>query len=242
MHLGILTSGGDCAGLNAAIRGVVRRAVVAYGDRVTGFREGWRGLLEDLAMELTIDNTRGLLHQGGTVLKSSRKNPYKVEGGVEAVRKTLAKHGIDVLLVVGGDGSLRLSHRLSKEGVHLLCLPKTIDNDVPLTDYSFGFDTALGVVVDALDRLATTAESHDRIIVCEVMGNESGWLAFQGGLAGGADYIFIPEVPADLEGCVEVIRRRHERGRDFSVVVAAVGTSFPTGISDFPPPPFGPDP
>ncbi len=240
MHLGILTSGGDCAGLNAVIRGAVRGAIVQYGDQVTGFLEGWRGILDGRSVDLTIDNTRGLLHSGGTILKSSRVNPLREEKGAERVRRMLAAKKIDVLLVAGGDGSARLSYALGGQGVPILHLPKTIDNDIPLTDHCFGFDTALTVVVEALDRLSTTAESHDRIIVCEVMGNESGSLAFYGGLAGGADYIFIPEVPADLEGACEVIRLRHRRGRDFSIVVVAEGTKFPAGVRDFPPPPHGP--
>lgn len=240
MNIGVVTSGGDCAGLNAVIRGIVRRGIVAYGDRVIGFLEGWRGAVENRTMELTIENTRGLLNSGGTVLKSSRVNPYKEEGGVARVKQSIEANGIDVMVVAGGDGSMRLCNALEGEGIPTIGLPKTIDNDLPLTDYSFGFDTALNVVVEALGRLASTAESHDRVMVCEVMGNACGALAFYGGLAGGADYILLPEIEPDLDDVCRVVLARHDRGRDFSIVVVAEGTRFPDGTPDLPPGPYGP--
>jgi phosphofructokinase-like protein len=223
MRIGLLTGGGDCPGLNAAIRGVVRKAIDHYGDHVIGFRDGWRGVLEDSFDELTIESTRGILPRGGTILRSSRTNPYKREDGPQKVRETLARHGVDALIAIGGEDTLGVANRLYREGVHVIGVPKTIDNDLGATDVTFGFDTALQVASDAIDRLHTTAESHNRILVVEVMGRHAGWIALHSGLAGGADVILIPEIPFDIDEACRHLRRRHERGRYFSIVVAAEG-------------------
>jgi ATP-dependent phosphofructokinase / diphosphate-dependent phosphofructokinase len=223
VRIGLLTGGGDCPGLNAVIRAVVRKAIDAYGDHVIGFRDGWRGVLEDSFDELTIESTRGILPRGGTILRSSRTNPYKGEGGPQKVRETLASHGIDGLIAIGGEDTLGVANRLCGEGVHVIGVPKTIDNDLGATDVTFGFDTALQVASEAIDRLHTTAESHNRILVVEVMGRHAGWIALHSGLAGGADVILIPEIPFDIDEACRHIRRRHERGRYFSIVVAAEG-------------------
>jgi phosphofructokinase-like protein len=223
MRIGLLTGGGDCPGLNAVIRAVVRRAIHAYEDHVIGFCDGWRGVMEDSFEELTIESTRGILPRGGTILRSSRTNPYKREGGPQKVRETLASHGVDALIAIGGEDTLGVANQLHGEGVHVIGVPKTIDNDLGATDVTFGFDTALQVASDAIDRLHTTAESHNRILVVEVMGRHAGWIALHSGLAGGADVILIPEIPFDIDEACRHIRRRHGRGRYFSIVVAAEG-------------------
>ena len=223
MRIGILTGGGDCPGLNAVIRAVVRKAIDGYGDQVLGFRDGWRGVLEDSYYELTIESTRGILPRGGTILGSSRTNLYKREDGVQLVRDTLARHQLDGLIAIGGEDTLGAASRLSTDGVNVIGVPKTIDNDLGATDVTFGFDTALHVATEAIDRLHTTAESHNRILVVEVMGRNAGWIALHSGIAGGADVILIPEIPFDIDEVCRLIRRRHERGRYFSIVVAAEG-------------------
>jgi 6-phosphofructokinase 1 len=223
MRIGLLTGGGDCPGLNAVIRAVVRKAIDHYGDEVIGFRDGWRGVLEDSYEDLTIESTRGILPRGGTILRSSRTNPYKRDDGVEQVRRTLSSHGIDGLIAIGGEDTLGAANRLHIDGVHVVGVPKTIDNDLGATDVTFGFDTALHVASEAIDRLHTTAESHNRILVIEVMGRNAGWIALHAGVAGGADVILIPELPFDIDEVCRLIRRRHERGRYFSIVVAAEG-------------------
>ncbi|MDQ2894856.1 MAG: 6-phosphofructokinase [Actinomycetota bacterium] len=223
MRIGLLTGGGDCPGLNAVIRAVVRKAIDAHGDQVVGFYDGWRGLLEDSSQALTIESTHGILPRGGTILRSSRTNPYTREGGPEKVRETLAAHEIDGLIAIGGEDTLGVANRLYGEGVHVIGVPKTIDNDLGATDVTFGFDTALQVATEAIDRLHTTAESHNRILVVEVMGRHAGWLALHSGLAGGADVILIPEIAFDIDEVCGLIRHRHQRGRYFSIVVAAEG-------------------
>ncbi len=223
MRIGLLTGGGDCPGLNAVIRAVVRKGIDAHGDRVVGFYDGWRGLLEDSSVALTIESTHGILPRGGTILRSSRTNPYTREGGPEKVRETLAAHEIDALIAIGGEDTLGVANRLYGEGVHVIGVPKTIDNDLGATDVTFGFDTALQVATEAIDRLHTTAESHNRILVVEVMGRHAGWLALHSGLAGGADVILIPELAFDIDEVCGLIRHRHRRGRYFSIVVAAEG-------------------
>ena len=223
MRIGLLTGGGDCPGLNAVIRAVVRKAIDGYGDDVLGFRDGWRGVLEDSFEVLTIESTRGILPRGGTILRSSRTNPYKREDGVEQVRETLSRHGVDGLIAIGGEDTLGAASRLYEDGVHVVGVPKTIDNDLGATDVTFGFDTALHVATEAIDRLHTTAESHNRILVVEVMGRHAGWIALHSGVAGGADVILIPEIPFDIDEVCGLIRHRHERGRYFSIVVAAEG-------------------
>ncbi|HTU27811.1 MAG TPA: 6-phosphofructokinase [Solirubrobacteraceae bacterium] len=223
MRLGLLTGGGDCPGLNAVIRGVIRKGIDGYGDSFVGFRDGWRGVLDDIGEELTIESTRGILPRGGTILGSSRTNPDKREDGVGAVRATLERRGLDGLIVIGGEDTLGAANKLGEAGVRVIGVPKTIDNDLGATDQTFGFDTALHVATEAIDRLHTTAESHHRILVVEVMGRHAGWIALHSGLAGGADVILIPEIPFDIEEVCRLITRRHSRGRYFSIVVAAEG-------------------
>ena len=225
MRIGVLTGGGDCPGLNAVIRAVVRKAIDAYDDQVIGFRDGWRGVLENTAEELTIESTRGILPRGGTILGSSRTNPFAREDGVDRVRQTLTAHQLDGLIPIGGEDTLGVANRLQSEGVNVIGVPKTIDNDLGGTDVTFGFDTALQIATDAIDRLHTTAESHNRILIVEVMGRTAGWIALHSGVAGGADVILIPEIPFDIDEVCRLIRRRHERGRYFSIVVAAEGAA-----------------
>jgi ATP-dependent phosphofructokinase / diphosphate-dependent phosphofructokinase len=231
MRIGVLTGGGDCPGLNAVIRAVVRKAIDGYGDRVIGFRDGWRGVLEDSFQELTIESTRGILPRGGTILGSSRTNPYKRDDGAAEIQRSLATHELDGLIAIGGEDTLGAANRLHPDGVNVIGVPKTIDNDVGATDVTFGFDTALQVATDAIDRLHTTAESHNRILVVEVMGRSAGWIALHSGLAGGAAVILIPEVPFDIDEVCGLIRRRHERGRYFSIVVAAEGATPKEGTT-----------
>jgi 6-phosphofructokinase 1 len=225
MRIGVLTGGGDCPGLNAVIRGIVRKGLDAYGDEILGFRDGWRGVLEGSFIELNYEAIRGILPRGGTILGSSRTNPYRRDDGPERVRATLAALGVDGLIAIGGDDTLGVANRLHGEGLHVVGVPKTIDNDLGATDVTFGFDTALHVATEAIDRLHTTAESHNRILVVEVMGRNAGWIALHSGIAGGADVILIPEVPFDIEEVCQLISRRHSRGRYFSIVVAAEGAT-----------------
>jgi phosphofructokinase-like protein len=232
MRIGLLTGGGDCPGLNAVIRALVRKAIDVYGDEVIGFRDGWRGVLEDDWEPLTIDSTRGILPLGGTILGSSRTNPYAREQGVERVRQTLADHRLDGLVPIGGEDTLGVANRLQEEGVRVIGVPKTIDNDLGGTDVTFGFDTALQIATEAIDRLHTTAESHHRILVVEVMGRTAGWIALHSGVAGGADVILIPEIPFEIDQVCRLIGRRHDRGRPFSIVVAAEGAAPKQGTME----------
>jgi 6-phosphofructokinase 1 len=229
MRIGVLTGGGDCPGLNAVIRAVVRKAIDGYGDEVVGFRDGWRGPLEDLHEPLTIESTRGILPRGGTILGSSRTNVYKRPDGPAIVREALSRHSLDGLIAIGGEDTLGAANRLHADGVNVIGVPKTIDNDLGATDQTFGFDTALHVASEAIDRLHTTAESHNRILVVEVMGRNAGWIALHAGVAGGADVILIPEIPFDIEEVCQRITRRHARGRYFSIVVAAEGATPAAG-------------
>ncbi|HET9102148.1 MAG TPA: 6-phosphofructokinase [Solirubrobacteraceae bacterium] len=223
MRFGMLTGGGDCPGLNAVIRAAVRKGIDEFSDEFVGFRDGWRGVLEDVADELTLESTRGILPRGGTILGSSRTNPAKREDGTEIVRATLERHRLDGLFAIGGEDTLGAAHQLSEAGINVIGIPKTIDNDLGATDQTFGFDTALQIATEAIDRLHTTAESHHRILVVEVMGRHAGWIALHSGLAGGADVILIPEIPFDIDEVCSLIGRRHERGRYFSIVVVAEG-------------------
>jgi ATP-dependent phosphofructokinase / diphosphate-dependent phosphofructokinase len=230
-RIGILTGGGDCPGLNAVIRAVVRRGINAHGFEITGFRNGWAGVLGGDHFELTHDNTSGILHRGGTMLGTSRTNPYAEDGGGERVRAALAEAGVDAVVAVGGEDTLGVAHRLSKEDVDVVGVPKTIDNDLGATDFTFGFNTAVQIASDAIDRLHTTAESHNRVIVVEVMGRSAGWIATYSGMAGGADAILVPERPFDLDEVCARIRRRHATGRLFSIIVVAEGAQ-PAGGAD----------
>jgi ATP-dependent phosphofructokinase / diphosphate-dependent phosphofructokinase len=221
----MLTGGGDCPGLNAVIRAVVRKGVDAYGDELIGFRDGWRGPLDDVHEELTIESTRGILPRGGTILGSSRTNIFKRPDGLDLVRQTFERHRLDGLIAIGGEDTLGAASRLSAEGLNVIGVPKTIDNDLGATDVTFGFDTALHVATEAIDRLHTTAESHHRNLVVEVMGRSAGWIALHSGLAGGADVILIPEMPFDIDEVCRLINRRHARGRYFAIVVVAEGAT-----------------
>ncbi len=222
-RIGILTGGGDCPGLNAVIRAVARKGVNNYGHAIVGYRDGWRGPLTNKVVHLTPDNTSGILHRGGTILGSSRTNPFKEENGVERVTENLASEKIQALIAVGGEDTLGVAAKLADEGVNVVGVPKTIDNDLSGTDYTFGFNTAVQICTDALDRLHTTAESHNRVIVLEVMGRHAGWIATHAGIAGGADVILVPERPFDVDEVCEHIRHRHQKGRFFSIVVVAEG-------------------
>jgi 6-phosphofructokinase 1 len=223
MRIGVLTGGGDCPGLNAVIRAVVRKGEGVYGHNVVGFRHGWRGVIECETDELTTANTRGLLHRGGTILGSSRTNPYKTEDGVARVHDTIERERIDALIPIGGEDTLGVAAKLGGDGVNLVGVPKTIDNDLSATDFTFGFNTAVQIATDAIDRLHTTAESHDRVMVVEVMGRHAGWIATYSGIAGGADIILVPEEPFDIGEVCDRIRHRHRRGANFSIVVVAEG-------------------
>jgi ATP-dependent phosphofructokinase / diphosphate-dependent phosphofructokinase len=225
MRIGVLTGGGDCPGLNAVIRAIVRKGHHLGGHEFVGFRYGWAGVLKDEAIDLTLDSTRGILHRGGTILGSSRTNPYQVDGGADAVRQTMRARNLDALIPIGGEDTLGVAGRLHADGVNVVGVPKTIDNDLAATDFTFGFQTAVQIATDAIDRLHTTAESHNRVLVCEVMGRHAGWIALYSGLAGGADVVLIPERPFDLEEVCEHIRRRHQAGRTFSIVVVAEGAT-----------------
>jgi 6-phosphofructokinase 1 len=229
MKIGILTGGGDCPGLNAVIRAVVRKGSFHYEDEFVGFMEGWRGLLENKTMELSLSTVGGILPRGGTILRTSRTNPAKREGGLQLCIDNLKKHGCDALIAIGGDDTLSVAKKLFDNGVKVVGVPKTIDNDLSGTDFTFGFDTAVNVASGAIDRVHTTAEAHNRVIVVEVMGRDSGWIATYSGIAGGADVILIPEIPFDIEEVAELIRQRHARGRYFSIVVAAEGAKFAGG-------------
>jgi ATP-dependent phosphofructokinase / diphosphate-dependent phosphofructokinase len=222
MRMGILTGGGDCPGLNAVIRAVVRKAARG-GDEVVGILHGWRGMLSGEHMELGLASVSGLLPRGGTILHTSRTNVYKEEGGEEKVKKTMRDLRLDALIACGGEDTLGAASKLWKAGVPVVGVPKTIDNDLSGTYFTFGFDTAVSIVTEAIDRLHTTAESHDRVMVCEVMGRHAGWIATYGGLAGGADVILIPEKPFNLDEVAAVIKRRHSGGKTFSIVVASEG-------------------
>ncbi|HEY5336514.1 MAG TPA: 6-phosphofructokinase [Mycobacteriales bacterium] len=209
MHIGVLTGGGDCPGLNAVIRAVVRKGVEVYGHSFVGFRDGWRGPLEGDAAPLTVSDVRGILPRGGTILGSSRTNPYAAEGGEERIAATIRALGVDALIAIGGEDTLGVATRLTASGtVPVVGVPKTIDNDLGATDYTFGFDTAVGVATEAIDRLHTTAESHHRVLIVEVMGRHAGWIALHAGLAGGANVILIPERPFDIEAVCAHIEHR----------------------------------
>jgi phosphofructokinase-like protein len=227
-RIGVLTGGGDCPGLNAVIRGVVRKAVNVHGHEVVGFRYGWAGVMADDTVELTVQSTSGILPRGGTILGTSRTNPYKEDGGSERVRATLEARGVDVLIPIGGEDTLGVALRLAEDGIPVVGVPKTIDNDLAATDFTFGFQTAVQIATDAIDRLHTTAESHNRVIVVEVMGRHAGWIAAYAGMAGGADVILVPERPFDIEHVCDHVRRRHARGRTFSIVVVSEG-AVPAG-------------
>jgi ATP-dependent phosphofructokinase / diphosphate-dependent phosphofructokinase len=226
MKIGMLTGGGDCPGLNAVIRAVVRKGIFTYGDAFVGFLEGWRGLVDDKSMVLDLEAVGGILPRGGTILRTSRTNPSKRADGIDRSMATLEKHKIESLIAIGGDDTLSVAQKLHERGVKVVGVPKTIDNDLGGTDYTFGFDTACNIVCEALDRVHTTAEAHNRVMVVEVMGRDAGWIALYSGIAGGADVILIPERPFDVDKVADSIRQRHERGLYFSIIVVAEGAKF----------------
>ncbi|MFF3213521.1 6-phosphofructokinase [Streptomyces sp. NPDC002886] len=231
MRIGVLTSGGDCPGLNAVIRSVVHRAVVDHGDEVIGFHDGWRGLLECDYRKLDLDAVSGILARGGTILGSSRVQPAHLRDGVERARGHVADLGLDAIIPIGGEGTLKAANLLSQGGLPIVGVPKTIDNDIASTDVTFGFDTAVGVATEALDRLKTTAESHQRVMVVEVMGRHTGWIALHSGMAAGAHAIVVPERPFDIEELTAVVGERFEQGKRFAIVVVAEGAKPAEGSS-----------
>jgi 6-phosphofructokinase 1 len=222
MRIGLLTGGGDCPGLNAVIRGITRRAIETYGWDVLGIKNGWRGLVLGQAEPLSLYAVSGILHRGGTILGTSRTNPLKNPDDLAKVKDHIKKYSIDALIAVGGEDTLSVALALHNDGIKVLGVPKTIDNDINGTDFTFGFNTAVSIVTEAIDRLHTTAESHHRIMVVEVMGRESGWIAVMAGIAGGADAIIIPEIPFDIQDLCAKLKKRHQH-KSFSIVVVAEG-------------------
>jgi phosphofructokinase-like protein len=220
MRIGVLTGGGDCPGLNAVIRAIVRKGVQVYGHEFVGFRDGWKGPLEGLTMPLDIGAVRGILPRGGTILGSSRTNPFKIDGGVERIKANLEMHGVDALIAIGGEDTLGVATKLDALGVKVIGVPKTIDNDLNATDYTFGFDTAVNIATEAIDRLHTTAESHHRVLIVEVMGRHAGWIALHAGLAGGANVILIPELKFSIEKVCEYVESRFRTNYAPIIVVA----------------------
>jgi 6-phosphofructokinase 1 len=235
MRVGILTGGGDCPGLNAVIRGIVRKGERTYGDELFGFSDGWRGVMENDFQMLDVLSLRGTLPRGGTILGTSRVQPYMFEDGVDRVKATMETNGIDAIIAIGGEGTLSCSRELFREGLPIVGVPKTIDNDIDLTERTFGFDTAVTIATEAIDRLHTTAESHNRVMVVEVMGRHVGHIATWAGLAGGATFTLIPEVPFDIAEVCEALSRRHERGRYASIVVVAEGAKPKEGTIEIKP-------
>ncbi|MEV8440366.1 6-phosphofructokinase [Actinosynnema sp. NPDC051121] len=227
MRIGVLTGGGDCPGLNAVIRGVVRKGIEAHGWEIVGFRNGWQGPIENLTKPIGLDDVEDILTRGGTILGSSRTNPYKVDGGVDRIRETLAANKVDALIAIGGEDTLGVAKRLTDDGIGVVGVPKTIDNDLGATDYTFGFDTAVHIATEAIDRLRTTAESHHRALVVEVMGRHAGWIALHSGLAGGANVILVPERQFSVDKVVEWVERRFER--QFAPIIVVAEGAMPEG-------------
>jgi phosphofructokinase-like protein len=231
MRVGVLTGGGDCPGLNAVIRAVVRKGVQVYGYEFVGFRDGWRGPLEGDTLPLDVQAVRGILPRGGTILGSSRTNPIKIDGGVERIKDNLAGLGVDALIAIGGEDTLGVARQLHDRGVRVVGVPKTIDNDLNATDYTFGFDTAVNIAMEAIDRLHTTAESHHRALICEVMGRHAGWIALHAGMASGANVILIPERPFDIEKVCGYVESRFKT-RYAPIIVVAEGAHPADGQMD----------
>jgi len=221
-RIGVLTGGGDCPGLNSVIRAVVRGAY-NEGWEVLGFRYGWKGMIDDVHTKLDLSSVSGILPKGGTILGTSRTNPYKDEGGLEKVKKTIKKNKLHAVIAIGGEDTLGAGLKLFNDGLPIIGCPKTIDNDLNATDYTFGYDTALNVAMECIDRLHTTAESHNRVMVVETMGRHAGWITLEAGMAGGADVILIPEVPETIDTICDLIKKRHKRGKTFSIVAVAEG-------------------
>ena len=225
MRLGILTGGGDCPGLNAAIRAVTRRSIDTYDSSVVGIHNGWAGLIHGDTEPLSLYSVSGILHRGGTILGTSRTNPFKHPDGVERIKENIKKFELDAIVAIGGEDTLGAAAKLNEMGIPMVGLPKTIDNDIVGTDATFGFDTAVSIATDAIDRLHTTAESHHRVMVIEVMGRHTGWIAIKSGIAGGADCILIPEVPMEITEVCSLVSQRKQRGKTFSLIVVAEGFS-----------------
>ena len=223
MKVGILSGGGDAPGINAVIRAVVRKGFQHYRDEIVGIKDGWRGLLEGEFLPLDLKSASGILPRGGSILGTSRTNPFKQESGARKILENAKKTGIEAVVVIGGEDTLSVAYKMGEFGLKCIGVPKTIDNDLPGTDYAFGFNTAVAIATEALDRLHTTAEAHHRVMILEVMGRYTGWIALEAGLAGGADIILIPEKPFDINEICDYIRRRQERGRNFSIIVVAEG-------------------
>jgi len=223
MKVGILSGGGDAPGINAVIRAVVRKGFQHYRDEIVGIKDGWRGLLEGEFLPLDLKSASGILPRGGSILGTSRTNPFKQENGARKILENTKKTGIEAVVVIGGEDTLSVAYKMGEFGLKCIGVPKTIDNDLPGTDYTFGFNTAVAIATEALDRLHTTAEAHHRVMILEVMGRYTGWIALEAGLAGGADIILIPEKPFDIDEICDYIRRRQERGRNFSIIVVAEG-------------------
>jgi phosphofructokinase-like protein len=230
MKVGVLTGGGDCPGLNAVIRAVVRKGVNVHGFEFVGYRDGWKGPLEGLTMNLGIKQCRGILPRGGTILGSSRTNPFKIDGGVERIQDNLAAAGVDALVAIGGEDTLGVATKLADLGVNVVGVPKTIDNDLSGTDFTFGFDTAVNIAMEAIDRLHTTAESHHRVLVVEVMGRHAGWIALHAGIAGGASAVLIPEQPFDIDAVCEHVKKRFET--QYSPIIVVSEGAMPTDGGD----------
>ncbi|WP_323792798.1 6-phosphofructokinase [Nocardioides sp.] len=229
MRVGVLTGGGDCPGLNAVIRAVVRKGVTRHGFELVGYRDGWKGPLEGLHRPLGIEECRGILPRGGTILGSSRTNPFAIEGGVEQIQANLAADGVEALIAIGGEDTLGVATKLADLGVHVVGVPKTIDNDLSGTDFTFGFDTAVNIATEAIDRLHTTAESHHRVLVVEVMGRHAGWIALHSGIAGGASAVLIPEQPFDIEAVCAHVETRFESEYAPIIVVSEGATPIDGG-------------
>jgi 6-phosphofructokinase 1 len=229
MRVGILTGGGDCPGLNAVIRAAVRKGIFHYKDEFVGFLEGWRGVVENQTRPLNTESVSGILHLGGTILRTSRTNPRKIEGGIDKCLASIKANNLDALITIGGDDTQGVANALIEKGVKIVGVPKTIDNDLSGTDACFGFDTAVSIATEAIDRLHSTAEAHNRVIVCEVMGRDAGWIAITSGIAGGADAIGVPEKPIDIDHIARILKHRHDNGKKFSIVVVAEGAKLPSG-------------
>jgi 6-phosphofructokinase 1 len=223
MKVGILSGGGDAPGINAVIRAVVRKAIQEYGYETVGIKDGWRGLLDGEFVPLDLRTTSGLLPRGGSILGTSRTNPFKTENGPQQILRNVKRHKIDAVVAIGGDDTLGVAYKLCQIGLKCVGVPKTIDNDLSGTDYTFGFQTAVAIACEALDRLHTTAEAHHRVMILEVMGRYTGWIALWAGIAGGADAILIPEKPFNVDEVCRILRKRQKRGRNFSLIVVAEG-------------------
>jgi phosphofructokinase-like protein len=241
LKVGILTGGGDAPGINAVIRAIVRKAIQDYAYETVGIKDGWQGLVEGEFIPLDLKTLVGLLPKGGSILGTSRTNPFKSSDGATRILRNVSKQGVEAVIAIGGEDTLGVAYRLYELGLPVVGVPKTIDNDLAGTDYTFGFQTAVSIACEALDRLHTTAEAHHRVIILEVMGRYTGWIALEAGIAGGADVILIPEKPFDIEEVCEYIRKRQKRGRNFSIIVAAEGAKpkgggeivYSSGVDEF---------